>query len=665
MTMMHDANGTQPEDMSRSREWAKHRLSVPADLPVRFTYDGTDVRGIPDVWQPVATSRRIDANIVETVFEGTEPATGLAVRVECTEYRDYPVVEWVAWLTNAGSEVTPVISDILAMDGTVSGSLPVLYHCNGDICSEDGFAPQRTLVGEGVSLDFAPNGGRPCDGAFPYYRVMFEDGGATMAIGWPGQWAATFDGREDGIRVRVGQEKTNLRLMPGESIRTPRMTILFWTGEESRAVNLWRRWYLAHILPRPDGQPLKPLLTCEGPGDGVEFTATTEENQLLYIDVAEKRGIPFDVWWIDAGWYPCYSENHEREWPVTGTWVPDPERYPNGLKPVSDRLARSGVDLLLWFEPERVRPGTDLDTRCPEWLLRREGADNSLLNLGNTECREWLTEHVCSLIRDNGIKIYRQDFNFEPLEYWRENEAGDRQGMNENLHIQGYLRYWDDLLARNAGLWLDSCASGGRRNDLEAMRRSVPLHYTDFGYGNHPVKLAFHRTMHEWMPYFKETGVSWDIDGHARFAHVADSFSFHCSMAPMLTTGLDIRRDDYDYDLAQRMIGIWRRAADLVLHGDFYPLTPFHHDAEKWVVSQFDCPETGLGFIQGIRLPECEEETITIMPSGIHSESAYLFENAETGETLEANGADLNRDGFTFALPKRSGALCFYRRELE
>jgi hypothetical protein len=55
---------------------------------------------------------------------------------------------------------------------------------------------------------------------------------------------------------------------------------------------------------------------------------------------------------------------------------------------------------------------------------------------------------VCSLIRDNGIRIYRQDHNFAPLEFWRTNEADDRRGMRENLHVQGYLRYWDDLLAR-------------------------------------------------------------------------------------------------------------------------------------------------------------------------------------------------------------------------
>ena len=224
------------------------------------------------------------------------------------------------------------------------------------------------------AMKFAPNGGRPCDGAFPYYRIMLEDCGLSMAIDWTGQWAASFKGFADGVHVRAGQEKTNLRLMPGESIRTPRVPLLSWSGDVSRGVNLWRRWYLAHILPRPNGQSMKPHLACGCPGEGVEFTGATEEIQLLYIEKAKQHGIPFDVWWIDADWYPRYDGNGERQWPLTGTWEPDPERFPNGLKPVSDCATRISAALLLWFEPERVHPGTKLDIEHPEWLLRSGNA---------------------------------------------------------------------------------------------------------------------------------------------------------------------------------------------------------------------------------------------------------------------------------------------------
>jgi alpha-galactosidase len=642
--------------------WAGRFITGPASLPIAFRLDDKAITGIPEDWKPVSRRRRVDANIVETVLEGNDPGTGLNIRAECLEYYDYPVVEWTAWFTNTGSQPTPILRDILALDGVFQEASPVLWHCNGDFYSQDGYTPHETPLHEGDCLNFAPTGGRPCDRAFPYYRLRFADGGLSIAIGWPAQWSVSFTAVAGGVHVKAGQERTHLQLMPGETVRTPRITVMSWAGDTVRAANLWRRWYRDHLLPRPNGRPLVPRLVGHGTDEGEEFTAATEENQVRYIAKWAERGIPMDVWWIDAGWYPCYNREGQRKWWETGTWMPDPERFPNGLKPVSDCAARHGADLLIWFEPERVRPGTQLDREHPEWLLRAEGTDNRLLNLGNPACRQWLTDHVCQLIRDNGIRIYRQDFNFEPLMHWRENDAENRQGMNENLHVQGYLQYWDELLARNPGLWIDSCASGGRRNDLETMRRSVPLHYTDFGYGDHPVKLSFHHVLFEWLPYFKEVTLSWDLAGRARYDHQVDSYSYHCGLGPMLIPCIDISRDDYDFDLMRRMLGIWRRAAGPMLTGDYYPLTPIHRTAEKWVARQFDCPEEGRGFIQGIRLPACPDDALIVYPRAILPDTVYLFENAETGETEEKAGSALIHDGFAMELPKRGAAIWFYRK---
>jgi hypothetical protein len=70
------------------------------------------------------------------------------------------------------------------------------------------------------------------------------------------------------------------------------------------------------------------------------------------------------------------------------------------------------------------------------------------------------------------------------------------------------------------------------------------------------------------------------------------------------------------------MIGIWRRASNLLLYGDYYPLTPFHRRTEKWVVRQFDRPQKDNGLVQGIRLPQSPEETATIHLKGMRPDSA-------------------------------------------
>jgi hypothetical protein len=175
------------------------------------------------------------------------------------------------------------------------------------------------------------------------------------------------------------------------------------------------------------------------------------------------------------------------------------------------------------------------------------------------------------------------------------------------------------------------------------------------------VKLAFHDGLFQWLPYFKEVTLSWDLQGQARYDHEADSFSWHCGFGPMMIPCIDIRRKDYDFILIKKMLGIWRRVAELMLGGDYYALTPVHRSPEKWVARQFDAPEEGRGFIQAIRLPKCEEETLVVHPQALRPDAAYVFENPETGETRKLSGAAAMQGGFTFALPKRAGAIWFYR----
>lgn len=664
MTTPHLTPAVGPSDMSLIRRWTAALLSSPDSIPMAFTYSGQDIAGLPREWNPVSARRRVDANIVETIHTATDPVTGLNLRVEVTEYSDFPVVEWVAWLTNTGAGSTPLISNVRALDATFAGTDPVLTHCNGDFCNIDGYKPTRTPIAKGDTLTQAPTGGRSCDRAYPYYRLQFADAGLTLAIGWPAQWSGTFTGTSDGVAISAGQERLSAKLKPGESIRTPRITLLAHEGDEARGVNVWRRWYRAHILPRVDGQPLAPTLQSAATDEGEEFTGATAQNQLRYQAMMVEKGFDLDVWWIDAGWYPCRNEDGDRRWVRTGTWRPDPERFPNGLAKIGVQATQLGMRFLLWFEPERVTPGSELYETRPEWLLRRDKPDtNTLLNLGNPECRQWLTDNVCDLIRESGIGVYRQDFNFEPLEFWRDNDADDRQGMNENLHVQGYLKYWDDLLERNPGLWIDSCASGGRRNDLETMRRSVPLHYTDHGYGDHPTKLAFHHTLFSWIPYFREMTVSWDqyAKDHPETAHM-DSFSFHCAMAPMLGLIIDIKRDTAELAEARMMVDVWRKAVPYIAEGDYYPLTPFSREPDCWVALQFARPEHGDGVVQAIRLPDAPQDTFTAQLAGIDVAAAYDFENPETGERVTRAGSELARDGFVISGPRRSGAVWLYQR---
>lgn len=657
---MHVSNGTNAADMALMDRL--HPFTDAGEIPLFFTLGGRKIRGIPPEFKPRVTHYTPDCNLMQTIITG-ENEQGLAIRAECTQYRDYPVVEWLAYLCNTGTADTPVLSDIQIFCAELRGENPVVIHGNGDTCKEDGYEFVTQPLREKLTL--APVDGTPCNGAFPYLRLLFNDYGINLVIGWPAQWQAVVEPTQQGVFFSAGQQHTGMYLKPGETVRTPRVTLMGFTGGQQRGRNLWRRWYFAHILPREDGQPLPPKLCLHTFGvDGKpEFTGITEENQIAGIDAYIRRDMKPDIWWIDAGWYPCLFD-----WPQTGTWIPNPDRLPRGFGPIGKKCEENGIRLLLWFEPERVRPGTWLDRERPQWLLHRRdetGCDarDRLLNLGDPSCCDWLIDHIDGMIKEGHIGVYRQDFNFPPLEYWRQNEGPGRVGYLENAHVQGYLRYWDELLRRNPGLWIDSCASGGRRNDLETMRRAVPLHYTDVGYGNHPIKQKQHRAMFEWIPYFRAHTMSWDNEEgtYENGGKPVDRYAYHCALAPAITSMIEYDDSDALFALGRALHPIWREAAKLMLSGDYYPLTECRKSSRDYYAMQFDDPASRRGFIQAVRNTQAEEDELTVYPFA-RDGAVYRFTDPETGRTRTHTGREL-LDGFTVRIPKRSAVIWFYETE--
>lgn len=637
------------------------RMFVPKEVfenvPLSFKLDGNEIHGIPSSFKRTYTRERIDASIYRSVYTGVCEKCGLTITATHIEYRDFPVSEWVAEFKNNGDSDSPIVSDI-KIGGRIAGDFKKFVYGNGDTCRDDGYEWfEDTLENGGKTIH--PNDSTSCNGAFPYMKLVFDGFVVRAAVGWPHMWTATAERDTDGVSYSCGQLRCYMTIHPGEVMRTPRLTLMISAGDEADSRNLWRRWYLAHILPREgDGQPIPPLLCLHHWGcDGKpEHTAATEENQVLGIREYVRRGYTPDVWWIDAGWYKC-----DYNWPHIGTWKPDSERFPNGLAPVGEMCDKYGIRFLLWFEPERVVPGTELYDEHYEWLLAPENpADNHLLDLGNREACDWLIDRADSIIKEGHIRIYRQDFNFDPKGIWERAETEDRIGAVENLHVQGYLRYWDALIERNPGLWIDSCASGGRRNDLETMRRAVPLHYTDVGYGNIPVKQKQFYEMHEWIPYFRSHNMTWDAElcGNGTVYKANDEFSFMNAIVPSVTSMIWYNGTDEEFETGIRMRKIWEKAADIILSGDYYPLSVCRKDYHDWYAVQFDDTDNGRGFVQYIRNTLAEDESFTAAML-VNDGKIYTFTNAVTGETFTKSSDEL-KHGLTVSLPKRTGAIFFY-----
>jgi alpha-galactosidase len=347
---------------------------------------------------------------------------------------------------------------------------------------------------------------------------------------------------------------------------------------------------------------------------------------------------------MDAGWY----KNEGDGWPKVGTWEVDDERFPGGLRAISDRCHASGIELLVWFEVERVHPGSWLANNRPEWVFG--GTGGGLVRMDEPDAVDWLIDRVDRIISAGGIDFYRSDFNIDPLPSWRANDAEDRQGITEIRYIEGYLRYWDELQRRHPGMPIDSCASGGRRNDLETMRRAVPLLRSDFE-GDDEGNQCHTFGYAPWLPYYGAVH-NWG----------KETYRFRSAMAPFVQRNWDVRDDALDIEWAKRFLDEWRSVADGYL-GDFYPLSDCSTSDDAWVAWQFDRPDLMSGLVQAFRRSASIDVSVRYRLRGLDPDANYVVSDQDADGTQEISGRELMDTGLRVTLSEQPGAaIVTYRR---
>jgi alpha-galactosidase len=659
-------------EKTRSLHWiSDHLTGETPQVPFSFVYDGQPSAQLLASWSRKVEKTQLDPNRIQDTITWTDPKTGLKVTCIAVEFTDFPALEWAVYFKNDGAVNTPILEEIEAIDTQLTAENPGgahLHYIDGDGESHGQlqFAPQDKALVPATEIKFAPLDGRPTDGCFPYYNLDWNGQGVMVALGWPGQWASSFISDAQGnVHMTGGQETTHLCLQTAEQIRTPRMAMLFWSGDNwIDGQNSWRHWMRAHNMPKPGGHDV-PVIRAGGGfmydklGWGERLL--NEKDQTTLIDRYHEERIRLNTWWIDilgAGTFTSYTDKYITQPAQTVvSWDTDLKRFPHGLRAISDHARTFDEKLLVWIEPEHVWSPNILFRDHPDWLLDapddpaikkqiNQGVvlgNRQLLNLGNPAACQWIIDRLSKLIDDEDIEIYRQDFNITPLLFWRQHDAPDRQGMTENLYVQGYLRLLDTLQARHPNMLIDTCASGGRRDDLETLRRAVPLWRSD-QWGPDVVQQTQTYGLALWVPYFG-TGT-----------HVTDKYAYRSSLGSSLMTSWDVRDPKLDYAALRKLEAEFWQAAPF-FREDYYPLSPFNADANAWLAWQFNRSEQGDGLIQVFRRNKADETSKIFPLHALDPAVQYEITNLDTQVSSTASGKDLMEKGLTIPIQDTPGAV--------
>ncbi len=610
-----------PDEIREMQDWATDVFSgsehsprfLGAGLPFSFQYGGAAARDAMKTWTR-ADVAKTEQKCDRRTITWTDAATGLKVQAEITLWKRYPAIEWVLYFENTGKQDTPILEDIQPLDVTLrttdTKQPAILHQITGDICGAQSFAPLETALPAGKGLSMTPEGGRPSNHTFPFFNLEYAGQGVVTAIGWSGQWAASLDRDANGpLRLRAGMEKTRLVLHPGERIRSPRILLLSWKGDWSTAQRRFRRLLMFHYTPKHDGRPLKQPFAAEWfdryrkrPG------FATEAGQLNAAKAAHDFGC--DAFWVDALWF-------EDDFPRgVGNWYPKPKDFPNGLRPISDACHRMGMKFVLWFEPERVAKGTLIAREHPEFVIG--GSEGGLFKLKDPAARRWLTDLLSQRITEYGVDIYRNDFNIDPLAFWRRCDAPDRQGMTEIRYVEGLYAMWDELVARHPGLWIDNCASGGRRIDLETCMRALPLSRSD------TVCAAGHA---DW-DQAQTQGLSLYLPLFGSFPWSADAYVMRSGTTAGTCCQFGFLDEGFSMEEAKAALAE-SKANQKYWYGDFYPLTPATTATDAWAAYQFHRSDLNAGLVLVFRRGDCPSPTISVALRGIDPASAYVVESID------------------------------------
>jgi len=653
-------DATTAHDAAARDAFANARMTKTAAPPFAFLYGGKASAGFIGKWDVTSEEKTEGSKLIRSVVY-TDPSTGLRVTAVYTIYKDLPAAEWVVRFKNTGRSDTPILEKVRACAVSLpafAGPAPVtLYRARGSSAQRDDFAPIAESLPAKAEVRFGPTAGRSSDtNALPFFNVAAADHGVVAAVGWSGRWEAIVARKAADPRaldLTAGLPETHFKLRPGEEVRTPSMALLFWKGPDRMAGhNLFRRFVVAHHMPRPTpgaGPAVLPIahgVGFGGPFPCNEYVCATESYAIGMIERLHQFGIDPDACWIDAGWY----ENPTGQWwSGVGTWTVNTKNFPHGLKPVTAAARKNGQGFVLWFEPERVYEGTWLDREHKDWLIVIPGDPNRLLDLGNPKALAWLTDHISNFLRDEGVTIYRQDFNFDPAPFWKAADAPDRVGIAEMKHIEGLYAFWDALLARNPGLLIDNCASGGRRIDLETTSRSIPLWRTDYQYWEPNGYQCHTYGLHFFVP------ASGTGNGDPRkYWFRSAALGGAVVMGWELTGGFNLTAALED--VAEF------RATRGYFYGDYYPLTPYATGDDAWAAFQWDRPEDGDGIVAAFRRPLAPQAAIEVKLGGLDPTADYEVSYEDYGLTIVKSGRELAA-GLTLKIPEAPASLLVkYRR---
>ena len=326
---------------------------------------------------------------------------------------------------------------------------------------------------------FGQIGTLPVRHFFPFVAVEDIKNDVTWAakIAWAGSWQIEPYRQKDVMSLSGGLADYEFghwakRLEAGESIVTPEAILTVSKGgfEEvsQRLLDADKRFF--KNLPQTEQQlPLPAVYNeyCD--------TWGTPTHDKVMTQLENIRGLGFDYFVIDAGWYD------DADWASKiGDWNVSNVRFPDINKTV-EAINKEGLTAGLWFEYENCGVNSDASKTYRDKMIKLHGkevmASNRLFwDFTNPEVCEYLHKKVIEFLKETGFRYIKVDYN----ETFGIGCDGD-EFIGEALRRQvlAMTAFYKSMTNEIPDLVVENCSSGGHRLEPMMMSMSSMASFSD------------------------------------------------------------------------------------------------------------------------------------------------------------------------------------------
>ena len=265
-------------------------------------------------------------------------------------------------------------------------------------------------------------------------------------------------------RLQAGIHSTDFdwTLATGETFQTPE-AVLVWSDEGLNGMSrTYHRLYQRRLARGTWRDKVRPILINNWEATYFDFT---EEKLLAIADVAAQCGVELFV--LDDGWFGARTSDHAG----LGDWTVNPDRLPNGIDGLAEKIEARGMKFGIWVELEMVNEDSDLYRAHPDWVLSVPGRRKSLgrsqcvLDFSRQDVVDNIYEQMAAILASGKVSYVKWDMNRSITECWSHALPAARQGEVFHRYILGLYDLYERLTTAFPHVLFESCASGGNRFD--------------------------------------------------------------------------------------------------------------------------------------------------------------------------------------------------------